>query len=92
MTDYELPQEELGFSSVAELLQRVPGVEMKRPPKASSVMVYRTKDKSPSREEKEEKIKKEEAEKVRELHTVRASSETLRHSNSFCVKLVCIPY
>ena len=34
--------EEMGFSSTAELLQRVEGVEMKRPPSAKAVVVFKT--------------------------------------------------
>lgn len=42
VTDFELPLVELGFSSSAELLQRVPGLEVVRPPNVDSVMVYST--------------------------------------------------
>ncbi len=64
VTDYEFPQEELGFSTVGELLQRVPGVEMKRPPNGPSVMVYRTKEEE---EESGSQEKRAETEKVQNL-------------------------
>lgn len=38
----DLPVEELGFHSVAELLQKVPGVMVIKPPDSSQIMVYRT--------------------------------------------------
>ena len=42
VTDYDLPLIEMGFSSTAELLQRVPGIEMVRPPNTNSMMVFST--------------------------------------------------
>jgi hypothetical protein len=42
VTDFDLPLLEMGFSSCAELLQRVPGLEVVRPPNVDSVMVYST--------------------------------------------------
>ena len=54
MTDFELPLVELGFSSSAELLQRVPGLEVVRPPNVDSVMVYSTWSGSELKPEKEE--------------------------------------
>ena len=70
MTDYELPREELGFSSTAELLQRVPNVEMRRPPNAPSVMVFHAKGHTPSKEEEEKKKKdrtEEDTDEVRDV-------------------------
>ncbi len=74
VTDYEFPQEELGFSTVGELLQRVPGVEIKRPPNGPSLMVYCTKEKSPSKEEEEEEEEEEES----GLQEKRAETENVR--------------
>ena len=67
VTDHEFPQEELGFSSVGELLQRVPGVEMKRPPNASSVMVYPTHGGQEGEEEEEEEAKKKKKKMAEEV-------------------------
>lgn len=42
VTDSDLPLDEMGFSSTAELLQRVSGVEVVRPPNSVSIMVFST--------------------------------------------------
>ena len=38
----ELPVEELGFNSISELLQRVPGVDVSKPPDSTKLMVFCT--------------------------------------------------
>ena len=39
---HELPVEEFGFNSVAELLQRVRGIDVSKPPESKKVMVFST--------------------------------------------------
>ena len=53
----ELPLLELGFSSTSEFLQRVPGIQVVRPPGEHSVMVFSTYSQV---EEKKEKMAKDE--------------------------------
>ena len=38
----ELPVEELGFNSITELLQRVPGIDVSKPPDSAKLMVFCT--------------------------------------------------
>ena len=54
MTEYDLPVEEMGFTSTADLLQRVPGVEVVRPPDSDSVIVFSTWSSTKEEEEEEE--------------------------------------
>ena len=61
-TGLELPLLEMGFSSSAELLQRVPGLQVERPPKGEAIMVFST---WCGAEKEEEEGKKEEEKKVR---------------------------
>lgn len=39
---HELPVEEFGFNSVAELLQRVRGIDVSKPPESKTIMVFST--------------------------------------------------
>ena len=36
----ELPVEEIGFNSITELLQRVPGISVSKPPESTKLMVF----------------------------------------------------
>ena len=38
----ELPIEEIGFNSITELLQRVPGIDVSKPPDSAKLMVFCT--------------------------------------------------
>ena len=42
MINDELPIEEVGFNSITELLQRVPGVDVSKPPDSTKLMVFCT--------------------------------------------------
>lgn len=54
MNECGFPVEEMGFSSSAELLQRVPGVQVVKTPDSDSVMVFSTWPHSEEEEEEEE--------------------------------------
>ena len=42
MTRCELPVEEMGFNSITELLQKVPGIDVSKPPDSTKLMVFCT--------------------------------------------------
>ncbi len=66
----DLPVLEMGYNTTAELLQKVPGIEVVRPPKGSSVMVFSTNPPDDEQEEEEaelDKGKKMDEEKISEV-------------------------
>ena len=86
---HELPVEEFGFNSVAELLQRVRGIDVSKPPESKRIMVFSTSPLCESETEssdsdrmsaKERDAKVREREK-REREREREERENVTHSS-----------
>ena len=92
---HELPVEEFGFNSVAELLQRVRGIDVSKPPESKRIMVFSTSPLCESETESSDSDRmsaKERDAKVREREKREREKEEREKCYSFLDQCRCILY